>query len=126
MLRSLRPIRASLGASGAVLACFAAAASFAPDKQVAFIFAPTVSFPIITGLQVRSQGSGPEAQTLVQRKAGVRCFVVSESLHPCSTGGGFSPLWRRSARRSRPTGPARGRMANLLKEAMLLHRVWWR
>lgn len=54
--RVLRPILPSLGASGAVLACFAAAACFAPDKQVAFIFAPTASFPIINGLQVHFRG----------------------------------------------------------------------
>lgn len=52
----LRPILPSLGASGAVLACFAAAASFHPDNQVAFIFAPTASFPIIAGLQVHFTG----------------------------------------------------------------------
>ena len=49
--RPLRAMRPSLGASGAVLACFAADASYMPDNRVAFIFAPTVSFPISAGLK---------------------------------------------------------------------------
>ena len=49
---SLRPIAPSLGASGAVLACFAATAVYHPDASVALIFLPMVPFTIGTGLKV--------------------------------------------------------------------------
>ncbi len=49
---SLRPIAPSLGASGAVLACFAATAVYHPHASVALIFLPMVPFTIGTGLKV--------------------------------------------------------------------------
>ena len=49
---SLRVIRPSLGASGAVLACFAATAVYHPDASVALIFLPMIPFTIETGLKV--------------------------------------------------------------------------
>ncbi len=49
---SLRAIKPSLGASGAVLSLFAATAVYHPEASVALIFLPMVPFTIGTGLKV--------------------------------------------------------------------------
>ena len=70
-------MRPSLGASGAVLACFAADASYMPDNRVAFIFAPTVSFPISAGLKARYSANAVAISHGVQSVTAVEKAVVS-------------------------------------------------
>ena len=52
---SLRTIKPSLGASGAVLSLFAATAVYHPDASVALIFLPMFPFTIGSGLKVSSK-----------------------------------------------------------------------
>jgi len=63
---SLRPIAPSLGASGAVLACFAATAVYHPDASVALIFLPMVPFTIGTGLKVSLAFAVTSTRILIQ------------------------------------------------------------